>query len=215
MAGFAITVAQQKGGSGKTTLAANLAVEYRRRGHSVAVLDTDPQGSLGRWFMARRDLLGDDDGFEFATASAWGVSYEMEKLRKHNDIVIIDTPPKIDSDLKPTLRASNVIIVPVATSHVDLWATESVLDMARREKRPVLLVLNRASSRAKLTAEVSAQLDSLDGDRAATVLGARVAYAEGLGEGLGVVEKAAKSLAAAEVSALADEIADVLNASQK
>ena len=212
MAGFAITVAQQKGGSGKTTLAANLAVEYRRRGHTVSVLDTDPQGSLGRWFMARRDRLADEEGLDFATASAWGVSYEMEKLRKNNEIVIIDTPPKIDSDLKPTLRASNVIIVPVATSHVDLWATESILDMAHREKRPVLLVLNRASSRARLTAEVSAQHDTLDGDRAATVLGSRVVYAEVLGQGLGVAEKAPKGPAAAEISALADEIADVLNA---
>lgn len=211
MAGFAITVAQQKGGSGKTTLAANLAVEYRKRGHTVAVLDTDPQGSLGRWFMARRARMGDEAGLDFATASAWGVSYELEKLRKNNEIVIIDTPPKIDSDLKPTLRASSLIIVPVATSHVDLWATESILDMAQREGRPVLLVLNRASSRAKLTAEVSALLDTLDGERAATVLGSRVVYAEVLGEGLGVSEKTAKGPAASEISALADEVADVLN----
>jgi chromosome partitioning protein len=57
MAGYAITVAQQKGGSGKTTIAANLAVALIQRGHSVAVLDTDPQGSLGRWFMTRRERM--------------------------------------------------------------------------------------------------------------------------------------------------------------
>ena len=53
--GHVITLAQQKGGSGKTTIAVNLAVAFLKRGRSVALLDTDPQGSLGRWFMARRE----------------------------------------------------------------------------------------------------------------------------------------------------------------
>ena len=58
MAGKVITIAQQKGGSGKTTLAVNLAVAFTRRGMTVALLDTDPQGSLGRWFLTRRERLG-------------------------------------------------------------------------------------------------------------------------------------------------------------
>lgn len=212
MGGIAITVAQQKGGSGKTTIAANLAIELMRRGHSVAVLDTDPQGSLGRWFMVRRERIGDEDGLEFATASAWGVSYECEKLRQRNDVVIIDTPPKIDSDLRPALRESDLILVPVATSHLDLWATESVLEMARRVDRPAMLVLNRASGRARLTADVLSELSGLDADRAETTLGARVIYAEVLGEGLGVAEKARRSPAAGEIARLADEVQDRLGA---
>ena len=67
MAGRIITVAQQKGGSGKTTVTVNLAIALRRKGFTVAVLDTDPQGSLGRWFMERLDALGDDAGLEFST----------------------------------------------------------------------------------------------------------------------------------------------------
>ena len=66
MAGKVITVAQQKGGSGKTTLAVNLAVALAGQGYSVALLDTDPQGSMGRWFMARR--ARGDAGLEFSTA---------------------------------------------------------------------------------------------------------------------------------------------------
>lgn len=206
MGGITITVAQQKGGSGKTTLAANLAVELVRRGCSVAVLDTDPQGSLGRWFMQRREVMAGAPGLEFATASAWGVGYECEKLHKNNDFVIIDTPPKIDGDLRPALRESDLVVVPVATSHMDLWATDSVLEMAERIGKPVLMVLNRASGRAKLTAEVSALLDRMSAPRAVTVLGNRVIYAEVLGEGLGVAEKDHAGVAAAEISALTDEV---------
>ena len=104
MAGRIITVAQQKGGSGKTTLTANLAVALRRKGFTVAVLDTDPQGSLGRWFMERLQAVGEDGGLEFSTSSAWGASYEGEKLKRRFDVVLIDTPPKIESDLRPALR---------------------------------------------------------------------------------------------------------------
>ena len=108
MAGRIITVAQQKGGSGKTTLTVNLAVALRRKGFSVAVLDTDPQGSLGRWFMERLDRVGEDAWQEFSTSSAWGVSYEGEKLKRRFDVVLIDTPPKIESDLRPALRVADL-----------------------------------------------------------------------------------------------------------
>ncbi len=205
--GSVITLAQQKGGSGKTTLAANLAVAFSRGGASVAVLDTDPQGSLGRWFMTRRDRGVED--MAFGTASAWGVSYEVEKLRKENDFVIVDTPPKVDADLRPALRESDLIVVPVAVSQVDVWATDAVLDLAEREKRPVLAVLNRAKSGTRVVDQVLSALSELDVDRAKTVLGNRVAYAETLGQGKGVQERG-KGAWSEEISNLADEIEKIL-----
>lgn len=199
--GKVITVAQQKGGAGKTTLAVNLAVEFLQRGQRVALLDTDPQGSLGRWFMARRERGA--EGLEFSTASAWGVSYECEKLRKTNDLVIIDTPPKVDADLRPALREADLVLIPVAGSHVDLWAVDGVLDLVTREGANALLILNRWNPATRLSEDVATAAAS-KAQVATARLGARVAYAETLGDGRGVAE--GRGAAKAEIAALADEV---------
>ncbi len=207
MSGKIITVAQQKGGAGKTTIAINLAVALTKRGNSVALLDTDPQGSMGRWFMMRREA--GDPGMEFSTASAWGVSYEVDKLAKSHDFVLIDTPPKIDSDLKPAIRESDLVIVPVSASHMDVWATEGVLDLANREKARVMVVLNRAKAGTKVAASVDEALVGMGVTRAQTVIGHRVAYADTLGDGKGVLERG-KGTWTGEMTALTDEVLETL-----
>ena len=209
MPGKVIAVVQQKGGSGKTTLAVNLAVSCLRRGLSVALLDTDPQGSLGRWFIARRERLG-EAGMEFSTSSAWGVSYECEKLKRSADIVIVDTPPKVDADLRPALREADLILVPVASSHVDLWATEGVLDLAARERKSAWLVLNRVRSGTRLAEDVARAAADMTAELATARLANRVVYAETLGQGLGAEEAGAKGVRA-EVATLTDEVLHLLD----
>ncbi len=204
--GKVVTVAQQKGGSGKTTLAVNLAVELHGRGMKVALLDTDPQGSLGRWFMARRQVKA-TEGMEFSTASAWGVGYECEKLKKVADVVIIDTPPKVDADLRPALREADLVLVPVSASMMDLWATDGVFDLIGREGRRAVIVLNRVKAGTRLGLQVADAAAAVAGVARAT-LGQRVVYAETLGEGRAAGET--RGPAVAEVRALADEVLALL-----
>ena len=82
MTGIIFTIAQQKGGAGKTTVAAHLAVAWSRPGQrSVAILDIDPQGSLGEWLEMRERRLGEDaTGLTFRTTSSWGARREAQRL---------------------------------------------------------------------------------------------------------------------------------------
>lgn len=207
--GHVITIAQQKGGAGKTTLAVNLAVGFAKAGKSVALMDTDPQGSAGRWFMTRLETMETPD-IEFSTASAWGVTYEVRKLADAHDIVIIDTPPKADSDLRPALRASDLVLVPVATSHLDLWAVEMVLYLAERERKPAMIVMTRNRAGTRLAADVASKAGELDAIVATAPMANRVVYAETLGKGQAALE-APKGPAHDEVKRLVTEVQTMLD----
>jgi chromosome partitioning protein len=207
MSGLIITVAQQKGGSGKTTVAAHLAVAFALAGKSVGVLDVDPQGSLGEWFERRERALGEDEvGLVFRTASGWGARREAKQLARDFDIVVVDTPPKSDLEMRPAIEMADLVAVPVQPTPVDLWATAPTLAMAAKEGAGSLIVINRAVSRALLTAEMIAAAGELGHAIADIHLGNRVAYPQSMGEGRTAQETAPGGIAAEEVEALAREI---------
>ena len=144
-----ITIAQQKGGTGKTTLAVHLALAFiKYHNLKIAIIDTDPQGSLGKWFMIRTEKKVSNDNLTFKTASFWGAQYESKTLKKDHDIVIIDTPPKIESDARPSIEAADLVLIPMAASHVDFWATGAIVDIAKKANKKILIQINRANQRS-------------------------------------------------------------------
>lgn len=211
MAATVITIAQQKGGAGKTTLAAQLAVALSNGGRrSIALVDIDPQGSLSRWFAVRQQRLGEDaGGLRLSGITGWRLSTELDRLRDSVEVVIVDTPPHAETEAKAAIRAAGVLLVPVQPSPMDLWATQPTLEAARKEKTPARLVLNRMPPRGNLVDTIVAEVEKLELPVTATRLGNRVAFAASMMDGLGVLETAARGQAAQEIRALAEEVAAI------
>lgn len=210
MPGRILTIAQQKGGSGKTTVTAHLAVAYLKQNQRVAVLDVDPQGSLGKWYEARERRLGEGGtGVVFRTASGWGARREARSLARDYDVVLVDTPPKSDSEARPAIEAAGLVLVPIQPTPVDLWATAPTLAIAAAEKIPSLLVMNRVPQRALLTAEMRDAIAALKAAVADTQLGNRISFASSMGTGSTALETEPKGKAAAEAERLSREIAAI------
>jgi chromosome partitioning protein len=116
-----IIVLNAKGGSGKTTIATNLAACYASRGRFPALLDYDPQGSALNWLQTRSSDQARIHGVEAHKKSmAVTRSWQM-RMPKEVDRVIIDTPASIGgADLADYVRQANTIIVPVLPSPIDI-----------------------------------------------------------------------------------------------
>ena len=198
-----LTVAQQKGGAGKTTLAAHLAVAIRQTGRSVATVDIDPQGSLSRWHTLRAETTGD---LTHSRITGWRAAAEVERLHRGHDVVVIDSPPHAETEARIAVRAANLVLVPVQPSPMDVWATQPTLDLAAQEKVPVLVVLNRVPPRATVADELAETIEALGVPVAETRIGNRVQLAGALLHGRSVTEASGRSRAAEEMAALALEV---------
>src|ERR1700730_13547131 len=207
MGGPGVTNGQRKGGGGKTTRAAQLAIAWARQGARVAVLDIDPQGSLAAWIDLRRARFGEEAiGFDFAALPGWRAAQWVEDRAREADLVVIDGPPHAETEARIAVRAAGLVLVPVQPSPLDLWATEGRLKMAGDERRRALIVLNRVPPRSSLTDDIAAALAGAGVPIAAARIGNRVALARAMALGLGVVESAGNSPASAEINALATEV---------
>ncbi len=200
---FVVAVAQRKGGAGKSTLAANLAAAFAGLGERVALLDTDPQKTLAFWSEARAKAGPRANVLDFEAPSGWRVPATCERLRRSHDIVLLDTPPHDDTDARIAIRSADLVLVPLQPSPADLWATGATLDLARAEKRPVAMTLNRVPAQGKLAEQVLKELRQKGLTVLDTPLGNRSGFASAFAAGLGVTEAAPRSQAAEEVRALA------------
>ena len=205
--GKVITFSNQKGGSGKSTLSANLAVLWSNSGYKVAVIDADPQKSLTYWLSERKKYYGDHDiGINFYNFDIRNLTEEVKKIKRKYDFIIIDSPPAITFETLQIIKASNGVFVPVQPSPLDLMATLPFLQIAREEKKKPLIILNRVMPRAKLTDAMILRLRYSGAKIARSRISSKVIFAESFAVGRGVIDINVTSDAAKEIINVGNEI---------
>ena len=193
---YVITVAQQKGGVGKSTLACHFATAFTKLGAKTAIIDTDPQQTIINWSKIRaKNSSSNKLDINISSSNGWKVSNEISKLYKF-DIVIIDSSPHMETETKSAIRAANLVIVPCQPSPNDLWATESTLEIIKKEKKNMILILNRCSHNSKLQKQIESHFA---GDIEKYSISNRVAFATAMISGLTIVETEPNSLITNEI----------------
>lgn len=202
---FVITVAQRKGGAGKTTLACHLTSAFRARGLSVFGLDLDEQRSYSTWARARQRALPEEQGFAHDAGAGFAAMAGLKHARDF-DICLIDTPPNMETNVQRAIRAADLILTPLQLSPLDLAASIPTAKAIGEAGRPFVFVVNRAPPRSRIADDIRAQIRKHRIPCADAELGNRALYAEALAQGLGAAEADPSSAAGAECNALADEV---------
>jgi chromosome partitioning protein len=197
-------LAQQKGGSAKTTLCVHLAVASELGGLKTAIIDTDPQGSASAIWAAARDGAAPPVAAVIAAElrdaleAAEGDGYQ---------VVFVDTAPHTAPAIETVARSVDLAIVPVQPSVLDVAATQRTVDLLRAAKVPAVAVLTRAPpKRDEETGETEKALAALGLPLLTTWMGERKIYRRALTQGQAVAEFDPGSKAAREIAKLWTEI---------
>jgi len=193
-----VVFACQKGGSGKTTLSGHIAVEAERAGAGpVALVDTDPQGSLAKWWNARESQLP-----AFAQISVAELHRDIKRLRQSGfKLIVIDTPPAITTSIAEVISHADLVVLPSRPSPHDLRAVGPTVDIVEHQHKPLVFVINAATARARITGETAVAL-SQHGTVAPVTIHQRVDFAASMIDGRTVGEVDVNSRSAREIADL-------------
>ena len=201
-----ISLVNQKGGVGKTTIAVNLAGCLSEKGHGVTLVDADPQGSVLQWHS-----ISNDHPFQVEHAPSAALLGNRKALLKKKDHVIIDAPPAMGEITRAILAVSDLAIIPIAPSPLDIWSskeTVSLLPEAKKHNRNITakLLICRKIVGTRIGKEAREALETYGMNLFATEISQRVAFVEAMISGRSVLEYAPHSEAAKEIRRLSEEI---------
>ena len=202
-----ITLAAQKGGVGKTTLAVNLAVAAQAAGIKTALFDLDPKEIATAWSELREAELPNVEPI-----SARRLDQAIDAAEANGfALTIIDTPPAAGAEAAAAAQRADLVVIPCRPSLIDLDAIKRTSQLITSTGRTGVVVLNAAPPTASTLLDDARTLAEATGLRVArTVLRERSAYRAAWPYGLGVIEHEPKGKAAQEVAALHKHLLDDL-----
>jgi len=190
-----IVLASRKGGSGKTTLAGHLAVQAELNGAGpVALVDSDPQGSLADWWNQRAAATP-----SFVQARLDELPHTIERLRAHGTgLLIIDTPAALTTTVADLVGLADLVVIPTRPSPHDLRSIGTTVKLVVHLGKPLIFVMNAAPPRARITSEAIA-LVSQHGPLAPAIIHQRVDFASSMIDGRTVMELPGATRSANEI----------------
>ena len=201
------SIVGQKGGSGKTTLALHLAIAAAKD-RKVLVIDLDPQQSAERWHAIRQRVTGAKDDPSIAAGPYQKLPDMLRTARKLGaELVLIDTPPKLDKAIIPALKAATMVLVPLKSSILDLQALEDSADLINLAKvrSKTAVILNAVPTGQNRESAIKESLRTASRLKLEVVperLSELQPFSQGLRTGRGGTETEKNGTAAKEVSAL-------------
>ncbi|WP_346293796.1 ParA family partition ATPase [Sphaerothrix gracilis] len=217
-----ITIANQKGGSGKTTVSMQLAGTIAKRGYKVLVVDADPQGTATRWAASADDELPFPASVVGLSAASEKVHREVKKFIGDYEFILIDCPPAADSPVpQSALLIADLVLVPVIPSPLDMWAAVGIKQVIfnvsdLNEALQARIVLNQCQPNTTLAKETLEILPEFGIKLAQSQLRHRQVYRQSAVFGQTVQNFGSKAAAAIdEVNALTDEVFKLLGVKQK
>ncbi|MDX1562860.1 MAG: ParA family protein [Gammaproteobacteria bacterium] len=164
-----IIILNPKGGSGKTTVATNLAARYANSGQRPALMDLDPQGSSTRWLKKRKQEYAAIHGIAaFERSAAVTRSWQL-RIPPNCGKVVVDTPAALDAQRIPEVtRGADAILVPVMPSEIDIHAAaKCIADLLlvgkiRRSEGRLGIIANRVRSNTLIFQSLMRFLKSLE-----------------------------------------------------
>ena len=213
-----IAVANQKGGSGKTTVSMQLAGAIARRRNKVLVVDADPQGTATRWAASAEDDRPFPASVVGLSAASAKVHREVKKFIDDYDYIIIDCPPAADSPVpQSALLIADLVLVPLIPSPLDMWAAVGIRQVIANvsdlnEGLKSRLVLNQCQPNTTLTQETLEVLPEFGIELANAQLRHRQVYRQSAVFGQTVHDFGGKASAAIdEMETLTDEVFKILS----